>query len=140
VRRTIMMCAMCLVASATEVAAQCDLPGRWSYPLLATYTASDGQVAFVYATACELDIDINGTIAIIGCAGLAESGGDPVANLIASGLNGAVISNCSITHDVVIGFPDPAVCQYRGQIAGTSGSGAVLCANFSRATFDLNKK
>ena len=139
-RGVITMCAVCLLASATEVAAQCDLPGRWSYPLLATYTDSDGQVVFVYATACEVDIDINGTIAIVGCAGVAEAGGDPGANLIASGLNGAVISNCSITHDVVIGFAEPAVCQYRGQVTGTSGSGVVLCANFSRASFDLNKK
>jgi hypothetical protein len=133
--RAIMMCAVCLVASATDVAAQCpfvpDLTGQWGYSALGV-RAEGGFPSIVIAHDCVFGIT-GQTISTV-----TLFSGEPSANLDCANFlfqTITVFSDCSFTTTT-------SGCVYRGHFNGstpTVGAGVGYCNAQDRITFDLIK-
>ena len=117
-RRTIMLSAMCLLLSATEVAAVCSLNGDWKLSaLLLSAGAGDSVISVSNLTVVSSPSSVGDF-----------SPGDDLRDRVFSPAG----VPCSFEITGISG------CVYRGQLNGDFGAGNVYnCISGDRGTFDL---
>jgi hypothetical protein len=130
-RRAIMIGAILLAVSATQVAAECangDLKGRWRYFSVTNVTNEDGIVVFAFAEACRFNINSRSRIASTDC----DDDGGPGERESFMDQRIKLEDDCSFEINTEF-------CDYIGQVASDkeTAAGVAFCGEFDRAIFNL---